>query len=68
MSYVKNHLHTEIFVMDIQQVSSECITYNMHDFRLDLKIYFKYSSWTFNIQHSTSECIKYDIHYFGLDF
>ena len=37
MSYVKIHLHTEILVMDILQVSSQCITYDIHDFGLQLK-------------------------------
>ena len=27
----------KIFIMDIQQLSSECITYDMHDFGLHFK-------------------------------
>ena len=60
MSYVKNHLHTEIFIMDIQQVSSECITYDMHDFGLDLKHLCKI--FVMDLQQVSSECIKYDLH------
>ena len=52
--------------MDIQQVSSECITYDMHDFRLDLKHLCQI--FVMDIQQVSSECIKYDVHYFGLEF
>ena len=52
--------------MDIQQISSECITYDMDDFGLDLKKLFKI--FVMDIQQVSSECIKYDLHYFGLDF